>query len=173
MFNMQNIKDLRERREDGCKHKNLLLFVVAFSRLGHGFLTLGNSAPMPELPFFRHASGKGGVQKGSPCGPKYLNQWWLRACEKLGIRGVPLYPGTRHSSARALEVCTPEEIKFAMLLRTNTAFMRYIGTEHHGRLRSIYEKADMAGKDEKKVIPLSQDEGKLILLHLQTILKNW
>ncbi len=48
--------------------------------------------------FFQHNRGHGGAEPGSRFGPKYLAQWWNRACVNLGIKGVPLYPGTRHSS---------------------------------------------------------------------------
>jgi integrase len=69
---------------------------------------------LPHLPFFRHPSGLKGIKGGAPFGEKYLYKWWKRACENLGIEGVDLYGGTRHSSASALrKYRTPEEIKRA------------------------------------------------------------
>ena len=50
----------------------------------------------PELPFFRY--------KGRPYGRKRLYKWWKRACTNLGIEGVDLYGGTRHSTVRALRM---------------------------------------------------------------------
>jgi hypothetical protein len=66
----------------------------------------------PDLPFFRHAPGVSGCKAGQPFGEKYLYKWWKRACDNLGINGVDLYGGTRHSTATALrEFLSPEQIK--------------------------------------------------------------
>ena len=57
----------------------------------------------------------------------------------LGIEGVDLYGGTRHSSASALRAYrTPEEIRRATMHSTNKAFNRYFAMESDD-LRSIYE----------------------------------
>jgi hypothetical protein len=81
---------------------------------------------MPELPFFRHGSKAQGCRPGQPFGEKYLYKWWKRACGNLGIEGVDLYGGTRHSSATALKsVLTPEQIKAGTMHSTNKAFERY------------------------------------------------
>jgi hypothetical protein len=93
----------------------------------------------PKVQFFRHVPGLKGIQAGRPFGPRYLYKWWMRACENLGIEGVDLYGGTRHSSARALlEFRTPEEIRRATMHSTNKAFERYFQMDS-GNLRSIYE----------------------------------
>ncbi len=85
----------------------------------------------PEDYFFRHPSGKG-------FGPNYFYIWWKRACRNLGIDGVDLYGGTRHSSAIALKKYrAPEEIKRATMHSTNKAFERYFWIET-GDLREIY-----------------------------------
>lgn len=81
---------------------------------------------LPDLRFFRHVQGVSGCRAGQPFGEKYLYKWWKRACENLGIEGVDLYGGTRHSSATALRtVCSPEQIKIATMHSTNKAFERY------------------------------------------------
>lgn len=81
---------------------------------------------LPALYFFRHNTGKGGVKKGSKFGPRYLYKWWKKACDNLGVEGIDLYGGTRHSTARALsEVLTPEQIKSGTMHKTNKAFERY------------------------------------------------
>lgn len=81
---------------------------------------------MPELPFFLHGSKVQGCRPGQPFGEKYLYKWWKRACENLGIEGVDLYGGTRHSSATALKsALTPEQIKSGTMHTTNKAFERY------------------------------------------------
>lgn len=66
---------------------------------------------------------------------------WKRACGRLGINGVDLYGGTRHSSARALRKhFSPEEIKRATMHSTNAAFERYFCMEAED-VRSIYRQA--------------------------------
>ncbi|MBW1818237.1 MAG: site-specific integrase [Deltaproteobacteria bacterium] len=93
----------------------------------------------PSLYFFRHPKGLSGAQAGHRFGNKYLYKWWKRACSNLGIEGVPLYPGTRHSTVRELrKYRTPEEIKLASMHSTNKAFERYFQVEPDD-LRSIYE----------------------------------
>lgn len=80
----------------------------------------------PELPFFRHLQTHKGIQAGKPFGPRYLYKWWVKACSNLGIEGVDLYGGTRHSTVIALgEFFTPEELKKASFHSTNKAFERY------------------------------------------------
>ena len=58
----------------------------------------------------------------------YLYLWWKKACKNLGIDGVDLYGGTRHSSTTALrEAFTPEQIRNSGTLHsTNKAFDRYL-----------------------------------------------
>jgi integrase len=66
---------------------------------------------------------------------------WIRACARLGIEGVDLYGGTRHSSARALrKFFSPEEIKRATMHSTNAAFERYFTMESDD-VRSIYKRS--------------------------------
>ncbi|RLB81338.1 MAG: hypothetical protein DRH15_06820, partial [Deltaproteobacteria bacterium] len=93
---------------------------------------------LPDLYFFRHPPGVKGARAGMRFGDKYLYKWWKRACENLGIEGVDLYGGTRHSSARALrEFRSPEEIKRATMHSTNKAFDRYFQIELDD-IRNIY-----------------------------------
>ena len=98
---------------------------------------------MPWMHLFRHQEGNGGAEPGGPFGPDYLQRWWNQACANLGIEGVPLYPGTRHSSAIAMrETTSPEAVKRATGHRTNAAFERYLQVtgselrELYGKLRS-------------------------------------
>ncbi|MFC1534764.1 tyrosine-type recombinase/integrase [Thermodesulfobacteriota bacterium] len=99
-----------------------------------------NSFPrgLPDIYFFRHQKGRSGVKAGERFGEKYLYKWWKKACDNLGIDGVDLYGGTRHSSARALrEFNSPEEIKRATMHTTNKAFERYFQIELED-VRNIY-----------------------------------
>lgn len=80
---------------------------------------------LPDLYFFRHEKGTPGIKPGTKFGVHYLWKWWKKACNKLGIEGVDLYGGTRHSTVTALgQVCTPEQIKDATG-HTSKAFERY------------------------------------------------
>jgi integrase len=93
---------------------------------------------LPDLNFFRHQSGISGCTAGEPFGPRYLWKWWKRGCEKLGITGVDLYGGTRHSTVTALgDELTPEQIKQGTLHSTNKAFERYFQGESR-RARVAY-----------------------------------
>jgi integrase len=97
---------------------------------------------LPDLYFFRHSSGLQGVKAGERFGEKYLYKYWKKACENLGIDGVDLYGGTRHSSARALrEFCSPEQIKRATMHTTNKAFERYFQIELDD-VRQVYQKTN-------------------------------
>ena len=55
----------------------------------------------PELFFFRYLKKIPGLphsQVGKQFGMALLKKWWGRSCKNLGIEGVSLYPGTRHST---------------------------------------------------------------------------
>ena len=91
-----------------------------------------------------------GCRAGQRFGEKYLYKWWKRACKNLGIVGVDLYGGTRHSSAKALRrYRTPEEIKRATMHATNKAFERYFWMESD-ELRDIYRDAVEPRKQTKR-----------------------
>ncbi|MBU0730208.1 MAG: tyrosine-type recombinase/integrase [Proteobacteria bacterium] len=93
-------------------------------------------AGLPDLYFFRHPKGISGCQPGQKFGEKYLYKWWKKACSNLGIDGVDLYGGTRHSSASALrEFLSPEQIKLGTMHSTNKAFERYFQTGAEDALR--------------------------------------
>ena len=80
----------------------------------------------------------------------------MKACANLGIEGVDLYGGTRHSSVRALrKYRSPEEIKRAAMSETNKAFDRYMGKDTDADMRSIYRKS-------ARVIPIGQGGKELV-----------
>ncbi len=96
---------------------------------------------LPYLSFFRHTKGISGCKTGQQFGERYLYKWWKKSCDNLGIEGVDLYGGTRHSSAVALRKHhTPEEIKRGTMHTSNKAFERYYQMEGDD-LRSIYANA--------------------------------
>ncbi|MGE0084312.1 MAG: hypothetical protein AB7S75_07800 [Desulfococcaceae bacterium] len=95
---------------------------------------------LPDQFFFRHASGVSGCRMDQGYGDGYFYKCWKRACGALGIEGVDLYGGTRHSSALSLRgVASPEEIRRAMMTSTNKAFERYFRIEAD-EVRGVYER---------------------------------
>jgi hypothetical protein len=42
------------------------------------------------------------VRPGQPFGNKYLYKGWIKACENLGVEGLDLYGGTRHTTTTEL-----------------------------------------------------------------------
>ncbi len=80
----------------------------------------------PKMHLFRRDHGGGGKFQGTPFGKYLLWATWKKACPNLGIKGVDLHGGTRHSSAQGLRPrLTPEAIKRLMGTHTNKAFERY------------------------------------------------
>jgi integrase len=105
-------------------------------------LEIARSLPLPfspDMPFFRHESSKGGIQLGGRFGVTLLNRIWRRACRRLGISGVPIYPGTKHSTVVACRaIYTPEQIQAMTQHRTGAAFRRYFPTNEEA-LRDLLE----------------------------------
>lgn len=95
---------------------------------------------IPSLPFFRHLTPGKRRTVGKRFGKHYLLDYWKQACDHLGIKGVDLYGGTRHSSATGLlEYCSPEEIRRATMHKTSKAFDRYL--QFGGKeAKAVYEK---------------------------------
>jgi hypothetical protein len=104
-------------------------------------------SPFPDTPFFRHADGR-------IFGVNHFYRYWKKACRNLGIEGVDLYGGTKHSSARALRrVHSPEEIQRAMMTKTNRAFERYYKIESEDA-RMVYQ------SNRANVIPIKKLQGQ-------------
>lgn len=107
--------------------------------------------------FFRHQYGFGGVRPGKQFGKDYLYKCWRRACSSLGIKGVDLYGGTKHSTVTALRLhYSPEQIKKATMHQTNKAFERYFKVQLDD-VREVYRQGKhggnkLAGKAEVKPI---------------------
>jgi len=80
---------------------------------------------MPDMYFFRHTLGKGGIQPESQYGDKYFYKWWMKACKNIHLEGVSLYAGTRHTSATELgQHFSNEQVKDATG-HASAAFNRY------------------------------------------------
>jgi len=95
----------------------------------------------PQMYFFRHIKGNGAANPGQRFGKDYLWKWWKKACANLGIEGVDLYGGTRHSSVIDLRKRhSPEAVKRATMHSTNKAFERYLQITAD-EVRPIYKDA--------------------------------
>ena len=97
---------------------------------------------LPTLPFFRHGDLSGANERysGKPFGLHYLSRVWQKACIRLGVNGVDLYGGTKHSTAMGMrEVATFEEVRTMTGHTTNKAFERYFRSEGKD-LQALYER---------------------------------
>jgi hypothetical protein len=113
----------------------------------------------PELYFFRHVKGHAGAKPGSLYGKSLLRVWWNRACTNLGITGVDMYGGTKHSTCQAMRAFgrSPAEIKRATMHTTSAFFERYFNMEQDD-LREIYATARASGKPVASLRNVSSDE---------------
>ena len=84
---------------------------------------------LPDLYFFRHITKIRGGHEGKQFGEHRFWKAWRDACTRLGVEGVSIYPGTKHTSAMELYrlgIATPEEIKaLTGHAAGNKAFERY------------------------------------------------
>lgn len=111
---------------------------------------------LPDLFFFRHVSGIKGVKAGRQFGTRYFYKWWVKACQNLGVAGVDLYGGTRHSSTIALrEFATPEQIKQGTMHTTNKAFERYYRIEKTD-LKNLYSLTSGSNSNDQPLTNISR-----------------
>lgn len=131
---LRGVKEKEFNREEGLlvirKHKGSRT-VPKIVRLLPEDVTLLESLPrgFPEMPLFRYDYDHMHMRAGDALGIQGLYRTWKRACSDLGIEGVDLYGGTRHSSAIALykEAGIPrDEIKLSTGHATTKSFMRYL-----------------------------------------------
>ncbi|MCE5336450.1 MAG: hypothetical protein LLG06_17870 [Desulfobacteraceae bacterium] len=109
----------------------------------------------PKLPFFRRDKGGGGRHQNACFGRHILYRHWKQACQNLGIEGVDLYGGTRHSTATSLrKVLTREGVKELSGHETNKAFERYFQVDLDD-LREGYAKT----RERKKSSILEMKKG--------------
>lgn len=81
---------------------------------------------LPNVMFFRHHGGVQSVKPNQPFGPKYLKSRWDGACKELGITGLDLYGGTRHTTTTEIaRRAGTENARRASAHETNKAFDRY------------------------------------------------
>lgn len=123
-------------------------------------IDLYNSFPRaldPDLNFFRHDKAHGPTKAGDPFNRKMLYHWWKKACKNLGIEGVDLYGGTRHSTSTALgEHFSEAEIMAAGTMhKTNKAARRYIQGQKNKSIM-VYSKIREMQKPPAEVISLDK-----------------
>jgi hypothetical protein len=89
---------------------------------------------------------------------RYLWKKWTQACKNLGIEGVDLYGGTKHSTASALsKEISPEQIQDGVMLESNEAFRRYLIPDLN-KAKVVYERANELSKGAKAVVKFKKDE---------------
>lgn len=105
----------------------------------------------PEMPFFRHTKKTRGVPENRQFGRHYIYEWWKQACRNLGIEGVDLYGGTRHSTVTALSRhFSRDEIKeHATGHETSKAFERYMQAEASKSLKMYQIAATHSNSSEQ------------------------
>jgi hypothetical protein len=117
---------------------------------------------LPNVQFFRWPGKLSGCVEGDNFGPAIVNRWWKKACEKAGVEGVTLYPGTKHSTVTALgQLLTPEQIKRGGTGHASRAFERYMIPDQRDRievrraLKHLRGGGQQAGQ-QNKVFPIDQ-----------------
>ena len=89
---------------------------------------------------FCHVDNRNGnATTGQKWGKTFMWRQWKKACESINLKGVSLYPGTRHTSAKALLQGghTPEQIMRTTGHTTKSAFARYLTVDEDER-RSVF-----------------------------------
>ena len=116
---------------------------------------------LPDTFFFRHLKSKKGIKSGKQFGPKYFKVWWDKACENVGIKGVDLYGGTKHSTVTALgQIMTPEQIQRGATGHASDAFKRYMLPDvNEARLvrQAVSKIQDSAAKHPLNILELKQN----------------
>jgi len=117
---------------------------------------------LPEVYFFRHGAMNKGIAPGSQFGPKYFRIWWNQACANLGIEGVDLYGGTKHSTTVGLgKVLSPEQIRRGGTgHKTNKAFERYLMPDKTEGLLVTKALKDLRESVRGEVIPIDKSVKK-------------
>lgn len=106
----------------------------------------------PDTPFFRHDGRRGHTRAGGRFSRQMLWATWKRACARLGIEGVDLYGGTKHSTASGMRsFFTYEEVRKMTGHTTNKAFDRYIQFEGSA-LKGMYEARQMITNSDNGLI---------------------
>ena len=100
------------------------------------------------MPFFRHHKGRCLAKPGDVFGKYYLSRVWKRAAEEVGLKGVTLYPGTRHTTVtETARAFGSDDARKASGHRTNKAFERYNQAINDGAFQVVSKiRAKMKGE---------------------------
>lgn len=114
------------------------------------------SPAFPSIPFFRHKSGLRKSDADKVFGINLLRKYWTRACKDLGIEGVGLYAGTKHTTATETARILGEEKALKASGLTNKAFARYCQVDGIDNLETVtaamsHKKARIIPMKKKKV----------------------
>jgi len=113
---------------------------------------------MPDMPFFRHhGKVRGTVRRNLVFGPRHLSDWWNKACKALGISGVPLYPGTKHTTATETAKMLGADRALKASGLTNKAFDRYCQVENTDAYEVVRE---IRERKKGEVVPMKRMEEK-------------
>lgn len=109
------------------KKKNQLLTVRLAPEHVEIFRDLKQKYPaLPNMKFFRHISGVANLPNGAPFGQNFFYRTWVTACKELGIEGLDLYGGTRHTTTTEIAKLEGKDAaRRHSGHRTNKAFDRY------------------------------------------------
>lgn len=111
---------------------------------------------MPDMLFFRHHGKVRGTSRSCIVfGENMFYLWWKKACDLVGVEGVPLYPGTKHTTAtETARMLGTDKARTASGL-TNKAFDRYCTVENDGSFEVI---SAIRMKKKGEVIPIRKRE---------------
>jgi len=126
----------------------------------HGKLIRSLPRGFPEMYFLRYDYPVKGRRVGDRFGRDYLYHVWRRACKALGVEGVPLYPGTKHTTISDWARRYPEaRVQQAAGVLSN-AIKRYmvLGKED---CVSLYKEARPSGSD--KILTMNFEDQKDVL----------
>ena len=109
------------------KSKNKIKTVRLLDQHIDYFKELKKSFPaLPEVLFFRHHGGIKSTKPNQSFGEKYFKKWWDKACIELGVEGLDLYGGTRHTTTTEIaRRAGTDNARKASAHETNKAFDRY------------------------------------------------
>ena len=97
---------------------------------------------LPHMPLFRHSPTAQTPEK--PFGKNFLRKIWKQACDEIGLEGVSLYPGTKHTTTTEFaKRAGSDKAKRATGL-TNKAFERYCLAEDE----TAFEMAEIRGQKQ-------------------------
>lgn len=123
------------------KRKNKFKYVRLHREHVDLWKACGNNHPgLPDVPYFRHHGRvRGTTRSGIPFGENVFYLAWQKACKALNLPGVPLYPGTKHTTAsETAKLMGSDRAKNASGL-SNKAFERYCQVENNDAFEVVTE----------------------------------